>query len=214
MGEFGERDGSCMRRVVGGVVLVLGSMVAATPGAGAVGEDETWTSKAEAVFTTCTASTAVGAHCDAWTVTATKITDPDGSKSMLVAAQFDMTKTATGFTRKLKGSGSARATVTIDSKLVAASSKATISMLGNCTASGCTRSNLAVELKLVGTGAVMVDGGVVSNPIGTCRSDLSWDSKKRAATATGKIGVTAMTATSVISAPLMSIYHEENEVVC
>ncbi len=215
MGEFGERDGKRMRRVISGVVVVLGSMVAVTPAVGAaIVNDESWTSKAEAVFTSCTASTAVGAHCDAWIVTANKITDADGNKSMLVVAQFDMTNTTNGFTRKLKGSGSARATVTIDSKLAKASSKATVSMLGNCTPIGCTRSNLVVELNLVGTGAIVSDNGLVTTTVGKCRSEQSWDSKTRAATATGKIETTTVTATSVIAAPSMSIYHQDSELTC
>lgn len=215
MGEFGERDERRMRRVASGMILVLGSIVAAAPGVGAAtATDEVRTSKGEAVFTNCAATTAVGARCDAWTVTATKITDSDGSKSTLVVAQFEMTKTTTGFTRKLMGSGSARATVTMDSKLANASSTATISMLGNCTSAGCTRSNLAVELKMVGTGALAADGDVVSAPAGECRSEMVRHYKNRAATATGKIGATTMKATSVISAPSMSTYHEKHKLIC
>ena len=205
-----------MRRVISAMAATLGSMVAAVPGASAATDHqyESWTSKAEATFSTCVKTTPVGQHCDDWVVTATKITDPDGSKSLLVAAQFDVEITAAGPVRKLKGSGAARTTVAIDSKLAKASAKASVSMLGNCTPAGCTRSSLNVDIKWTGVGAVTTDSGGLIQLAGTCRTETSWDSTARGATAVVKIGTASFLSTSAQAAPSLSTYHEENGVVC
>jgi hypothetical protein len=216
MSEFEKAIGSSMRRFISAMAATVGSMVAVAPGAFAATDHqyEMWTSKAEATFSTCLKTTPVGQHCEDWVVTATKATDPDGSKSLLVVAQFDVEVTAAGPVRKLKGSGAARTTVTIDSKLAKAAAKGTVSMLGNCTSTGCTRSPLVVDVKWTGVGAVTADSDDVIQVAGKCRTETSWESSVRGATATGKIGTTSFVSGSSLVAPVLSIYHEENGVVC
>lgn len=205
-----------MRRVVSAVAATVGSMVAAVPGASAATDHqfESWTSKAEATFSTCVKTTQVGEHCEDWVLRATKITDPDGSKSLLVVAQFDVEITAAGPVRKLKGSGAARTAVSMDSKPTSASAKATVSMLGNCTPAGCTRSSIYVDIKWTGVGVTTADSGGSIQDAGTCRVETSWDSRVREATATAKVGVKSFASTAAQKPPSMSVYHEEYGAVC
>ncbi len=204
-----------MRRLTSAVLVALAfGSVAAVPAASAATDHQyqAWTSKAVAEFSNCSPAAAVGQHCDAWAVTATTITDPDGTKSLLVVAQYGIDITTAGPVRKLFGSGSAKTTVSVDSKLVKAAAKATVSMLGGCTATGCVRSSLVVDVKWVGTGTIATNAGRTVNQIANCRVENSWDTKTRAATVSGKIGASAFVTSSIPA--VLSVYHEENGTIC